>query len=255
MQGFVSGANVRTISIGRALVKNIRLFCFPYAGAGASIYRQWIHSQPTGVIVHPIQLPGREDKINESALTSVPEIVDWTMKNLSTYFNGPFAFFGHSMGGLVSFELSRRLEQMNVRPIHLFISATRAPHIKRGVRLLNVLEDEELLAELCKLNGISYEVLRSQELVRLLIPTLRADLSVFESYVYQAGPLLTCPITIFGGIDDSRVNHLDLNAWASYTRANFRASLYPGDHFFIREHGIQMLELMGKVLRENVSAP
>src|SRR5262245_40590829 len=132
----------------------LRLFCFPYAGGCASLFRTWIGQLPSGVEVCPIQLPGRENRWKETPSTNLPELIQEMFRALPPYLNKPFAFFGYSMGALISFELARALRQQHYpSPLHLFVSACRAPQIPRSSRPIYQLERSSFIEALRQLNG------------------------------------------------------------------------------------------------------
>lgn len=149
----------------------------------------------------------------------------------------PFAFFGHSLGGLVAYELTRTLRRENrPQPIHLFVSAHLAPHQPPREDPIHALPGPEFRHELRRLNGTPEAVLEHPELMELLEPLLRADFAANETYAHRPGPPLDCPITAFGGHADEDVTPADLEQWAEHTRARFQFHVYPGDHFYLH-HG------------------
>lgn len=162
----------------------------------------------------------------------------------------PFAIFGHSLGALVGFELARQLRrQSGVQPVRLFISADRAPHIPPRDRPIHALPDRELLAELRRLNGTPGQVLEEVELMQIMLPVLRADFAVYETYVYSTEPPLACVISSFGGSQDQRVSRGDLEAWREQTSASFSLRMFPGDHFFLNTTQPLLLQVLSQELR------
>ncbi|MHC5826649.1 MAG: thioesterase II family protein, partial [Nostoc sp.] len=158
---------------------NLRLFCFPYAGGSAAIFRTWPNNLPSNVEVCAVEYPGRGRQIQSAPLTRLEPLVEAIAPILIPYLDKPFAFFGHSMGGLVSFELTRLLRsQYSLAPFHLFISARRAPQIPLTKPPLHVLSDPDLQRELYSLNGTPKAVLESMELMQMFLPILRADFAV-----------------------------------------------------------------------------
>ncbi|MCB1037545.1 MAG: thioesterase [Acidobacteria bacterium] len=223
-----------------------RLFCFHYAGGAASVYRTWQASFPAGVEVCPVQLPGRESRLREPLMVSVSSLLDALVENLSPAMDLPFAFFGHSMGAILSFELALRLREVSsLRPVALFLSGRRSPHSADTERPIHDLPDAEFRSELRQLNGTPEEVLAHPELMELLEPVLRADFAVCETYKHQASPPLDCPITVFGGLEDSKTPRETLESWRRYTSGEFRLKLLPGDHFFL--NGASRAALIGAV--------
>jgi medium-chain acyl-[acyl-carrier-protein] hydrolase len=212
----------------------LRLFCFPYAGGGASIYRGWQQSLPAEVDVCPVQLPGRESRIAEPPFDRIAPLAGALADALAPHMDVPFAFYGYSNGALIGFELARELRRRGMRmPEHLFAAACPAPHLPDRDPPIHALPDDELVAEIRRLNGTPEEVLRSEELMRLLIPLLRADAAIHETYVHEPEEPLDVPITAIGGTDDPKADRGEMEAWREHTRAAFALRMVPGDHFFI----------------------
>lgn len=228
----------------------LRLFCFPYAGTGASIFRTWPAGLPEDVEVCPIQFPGRGSRLMETPFTQLSPPIQALAQALVPLLDKPFAFFGHSLGALVGFELARQLRrQSGVQPVRLFVSADRAPQIPHRDRPIHALPEAEFLGELRRLNGIPREVLEEAELMQIMLPVLRADFAVYETYVYSSEPPLNCPISTFGGLQDHRVSRGDLEAWRDQTSGSFSLRMFPGDHFFLRTTQPLLLHALSQELR------
>lgn len=212
----------------------LRLFCFPYAGGGASVFRNWSDALPKSVEVVPVQLPGRETRIREQAFSSVFPLLDAMVPALVPLLDRPFALFGHSMGALIAFELARRLRCDCKRlPECLLVSARVAPNIRLKRQPINKLPEDELIRELAHLNGTDRDVLQHAELMKLVLPTLRADLALHEEYVYPVELPLACPIVAFGGLQDPETQNGVLDAWRNEAAGLFAIRWFSGDHFFI----------------------
>lgn len=227
----------------------VRLYCFPFAGGGASAYRGWAAALPEAIEVWPVQPPGREGRIQEPAFTRVEPLVAALAAALEPDPGGgrPFAFFGHSMGTLIAYELARALaRERRPGPAHLFVSAHRAPQQPPREDPIHGLPEPEFRERLRQLNGTPEEVLEHPELMELLGPLLRADFALNETYEHRDGPPLACPLTAFGGEADPDVTPADLRLWAERTSGPFRLHVYPGDHFFLH-HG------PGQALREQLA--
>ncbi|MGC1676244.1 MAG: alpha/beta fold hydrolase [Candidatus Binataceae bacterium] len=221
---------------GRGPEPRLRLFCFPYAGAGALIYRTWTEALPSDVEVCPVQLPGRGARSMELPFTRLSPLLDALTPALAPLLNKPFALFGHSLGALVSFELARRTRRdYGVSPVRLFVSAGRAPQIPKRGSLIHSLPRDEFLSELRRLNGMPAELLDHHEFMKIMLPILRADFAVYETYEYSSEPPLDCPISAFGGLQDRRVSNADLEGWQVQTKAPFSLQMFPGDHFFLKD--------------------
>jgi medium-chain acyl-[acyl-carrier-protein] hydrolase len=233
----------------------LRLFCFPYAGAGASVFHSWPALVPASVEVCLIQLPGREGRLLEPACSELPVLVDRLGFAVRPWLDRPFAFFGHSMGALIAFELARALRKGTAsEPTHLFLSAHCAPHLRSRGPLLHRLTDSELLLRLRQLNGTPDEVLANVELMRLLLPTLRADCLLCETYEHSPGEPLACGVTALGGREDPAVAEAELEAWRRHTRGPFELQMLPGDHFYLHSARPRLLRLIvGRLTRDRRS--
>ena len=228
----------------------LRLFCFPYAGVGASIFRTWPDGLSAEVEVCPVEFPGRGTRLLETPFIELSLLVQTLALALVPLLDKPFAFFGHSLGALVGFELARQLRrQSGVQPVRLFVSADRAPQIPQRDRPIHALPEGEFLAELRRLNGIPGKVLEEAELMEIMLPVLRADFAVYETYVYVTEPPLNCPISTFGGLQDQRVSRGDLEAWRDQTNGSFSLRMFPGDHFFWNTTQPLLLQALSRELR------
>jgi medium-chain acyl-[acyl-carrier-protein] hydrolase len=228
----------------------LRLFCAPCAGRGASLYRRWPEFIDGEVELCAIQLPGRESRLREPPFTNMAEAVDRAAEALECYLDVPFALFGHSMGAIFCFELVRRLRnRYGIAPMHLFVSARRAPQWPDPLPPLRGLPDSRFIAEIRRrYNGIPREVLADQELMALLLPVLRADVQMLETYVFEPGPPLDCPITAFGGTEDSDLRMEELEGWSEHTNEGFGTRLFSGDHFFVHSAAKKVVETISRNL-------
>ncbi|BAZ22553.1 thioesterase [Kalymmatonema gypsitolerans NIES-4073] len=233
---------------------SLRLFCFPYAGGSSLIFRTWSHSLPTTVEVCPMELPGRGTQMKLPAFTQLQPLVQAIAPVLLPHLDKPFAFFGHSMGALVSFELARLLrKEYNITPVHLFVSARLAPQIPDPKPPVHALPEPEFKEELRRLNGTPEAVLQNAELMQLLVPILRADFAVLETYVYTTEPPLNCPITAYGGSEDEEASYDELQAWQKQTNATFSLQMFTGDHFFLHSAQSLLLQSLSQELHRITS--
>lgn len=227
----------------------LRLFCFPYAGGGALSFRTWSDSLPPYVEVCSLELPGRGTRLMEPPFTRLLPLIQAIAPALIPYLNKPFAFFGHSMGGLIGLELTRLLRRdYGLSPVHLFVSGCRAPQIIDQTQPVHTLPEPAFLEELRRLNGTPEAVLENTEMMQLLLPTLRADFAVIETYIYAPEPPLDSPITAFGGLQDREISCDDLEAWREQTNAAFSMHMLPGDHFFLHSAGLLLLQSLSQEL-------
>ena len=233
---------------------SLRLFCFPYAGGDAFSFRSWPEQLPSAVEVCPIELPGRGMRIKESPFTQLHLLVEELAQSLLPYLDKPFVFFGHSLGALVSFELSRFLRRIHAcSPTHLFVSGYCAPQISYSISPIHTLPDTDFLEELRRLQGIPEVALANEELMQLLLPVLRADFAIFETYIYQPESPLNCPLTALGGLQDPSVSREMLEAWQKQTKADFAIQMFPGNHFFIRTSQSLLLQFLAQTLNRITS--
>jgi medium-chain acyl-[acyl-carrier-protein] hydrolase len=228
----------------------LRLFCFPHGGAGTSAFKAWPQHLPSDVEVCSIRLPGREDRLLENPIEEMGPLVSALSEAFAPWLGKPFAFFGHSMGALVSFELARALRAKSRRtPEWMFVSGIAAPQVHHVVNPVHLLPDRELTSRLRDLHGTPSEVLTNPELMNLLLPALRADHAVAETYHYTPERPLECPLTAFGGQSDPDVSRADLEAWGRQTSAAFEVVLMQGDHFFLLQEGrLQLFQHLCAVL-------
>jgi medium-chain acyl-[acyl-carrier-protein] hydrolase len=234
----------------------MRMFCFPYAGGGASVYRGWGSALPADVEVCPVQLPGRESRLREPAFDHVEPLIQALAEVLPPHFDLPFVFFGHSMGALIGFELARELRRRGAAmPLHLFVSGRRAPQLPAREEPIHELPEPEFIEKLRELNGTPEEVLQHSELMRLLLPILRSDFGINETYVFRQEEPLDLGISAFGGLGDEDVTRDDLALWQAQTQARFRLRMLPGDHFFLHATRDVIAEAIARDLAELAGQP
>lgn len=212
---------------------DLRLFCFAYAGGGASAFRTWPDGLPGGVELCAVQLPGHESRLREDAHRRVGPLVSALAEVIGPQLDRPFAFFGHSMGALIAFELARELRRRSMpQPVRLSPAAFRAPQLPNpNIRIHHL--PEEMLTVVLRREGVPEQVLQNAELMAALLPTLRADFELCDTYSHRPEAPLGYPLSIFGGVDDVRVPPPDLQGWRDHTTAGSSVSLLPGSHFFL----------------------
>ena len=220
---------------------SLRLFCFSYAGGGAAVYRPWALAMPATVDVAAVLLPGRESRLRETPLRSMGALLQGLVPALLPYLDRPFAFFGHSMGALVAYETVRDLQRRGAPvPARLLLSGRRAPHLPESEPPLHQLADDALVVEIQRrYNGIPPEVRQYPELLELLLPALRADMSVIETHRAPDGGQppapFAGPISVFGGQDDARATRQELEGWQAHTAEHLVMRQYAGGHFYFND--------------------
>jgi medium-chain acyl-[acyl-carrier-protein] hydrolase len=227
----------------------LRLFCLPYAGAGASVFRPWLNAFGDHIDVCAVQFPGRETRLSEKPATDMPVLVDALARGLEPHLDRPFALFGHSMGGLVGFELARHLRRRGgPTPLHLFASGCRAPHLPPKEPLKYLGSDPELREELRRLGGTPAAVLDDAEFIDWYLPTLRADFTLCDTYEYAGEDPLDLPITALHGEKDPDISQEDARQWVEHTRRAFSIESFPGGHLFLQSHRSLVLKTMAQAL-------
>jgi surfactin synthase thioesterase subunit len=227
---------------------HLRLFCFPHAGGGVLAYRKWIGAIP-GVAVIPVLLPGRETRWAESAFDDMRELVDAMTSAIRPLTDVPYAFFGHSMGSGIAFELPRSLRRLGVpQPKILIVSSARAPQCRVDQSGKPEPSDEELIEELRGLGGVPSTLFENADALQLTITLLRADSRLYRNYIYQPDAPLAIPIAVYGGAGDSSVAPEDLDRWRQQTTASFIRREFDGGHFYLQSNPDAVLEALRRDL-------
>ncbi|MFI5528213.1 thioesterase II family protein [Kitasatospora sp. NPDC051853] len=219
----------------------VRLVCLPHAGGSASFYFPASRALAPQVDVLAVQYPGRQDRHTEPPVDDLDTLAGRICAALLPYTDLPLALFGHSMGALLAFEVARRLETHGVRLVQLMVSGRRPPCLPEWGRT-HLLPDEQLLDDLRALDGTSAQLLGDEELMRMLLPTLRADYRAVETHRHRIGPPLGCPITVLTGDRDPKVTPLEACRWSEHTTEGFDLRVYPGGHFYLSEQLPAVLE-------------
>jgi surfactin synthase thioesterase subunit len=213
----------------------VRLFCLPHAGAGASAYRDWPARLTPDVEVVPVRLPGRETRRREPLARSVTELVADVVPQLLAV-DRPVALFGHSMGALLAYELTHTLCVAGRPPVHLFVSGQQAAHRRVPGDDVHTLADDDLADHVAELSGTPRAVLDHPGMIDYLLPILRADFAVCETYEHTPRPPLDVPITALGGSDDEIFAGGGLTAWRELTTAATTLRQFSGGHFYLHDH-------------------
>jgi surfactin synthase thioesterase subunit len=228
----------------------LRLFCFPFAGAGASLFRPWADVLPAGMELGAVQLPGREERVAEPPFTSMPELMEALDGALAPLLERPFAFFGHSLGALLAFELTRHLRRRGGPvPRYLFVSGAPGPGLPRSGPPLHALPEPEFLQAVRLLSGGPDAVLDNPEFADVWGRLLRADLQLAETYRLLPEATLDVPIAAFGGVADLTVSREALAAWGEWTHGGFSQHMLPGGHLFVRTSYPSIIRVLWQKLR------
>lgn len=222
------------------------MVCIPYAGGGPGVFRGWQRCA-TDMSIVGAHLPGREGRIGEPALTDISAIADQLADELVAG-SGEYGLFGHSMGALVAFEVARRLVDRDADRLRVvFLAGCEAPPLRRWEPIA-ALPTPQLLDRLTELGGLPAEAMEFPELVELMLPTLRADLTIVDSYRVGAEPLLPFPFHVLYGTEDPQCDRAEALRWQRYTSQPLAVSAYPGGHFFPFDDPVPVLDLVTREL-------
>ncbi len=235
--------------------RRLRLYCFPYSGGNAASFVPWQREIDPAIELCAIQLPGRGARFREPPCTSFSGLID-TLAEILVQKQAetpplPFAFYGHSLGALVAFELARHCCSKGlgqVLPQHLIVSGCNAPPLREKSKRLHELPDEELIDRLRDYNGTPAEILENRELMRLLLPAIRADFALGADYHFQEASPLPIPITALSGRRDAHVQPDGIRRWSALTALGYHEHWFEGDHFFINEERPSVLECLALTL-------
>lgn len=214
-------------------VSGCLLVCFPHAGGSAAAFNGWRRAAPGGLNIARVQLPGREDLAAFPLQTEVSGLVPRLADELEAIGSSRFAFYGHSMGAIVAYELTRELRRRNtVLPSALFVSGRRAPHLPLSHPPLYTMTDEQLLAQMVDMGAPASAVFTAPHWRAAYFPIVRCDLAVSDAYRYVQEEPLSCPVYVFHGVDDPLVCIEEAAAWRIHTQSEFQITPLPGRHFF-----------------------
>ena len=230
----------------------VKLFCLPYAGGSASIYIKWKRYLSDRIELHPVELAGRGKRMKSMTYSSLEEVVEDVYKSIRYELNDgvPYAIFGHSMGGMITYELACKLRELNCRnPMHVFFSGIYPPHIKRKEKLLHLLSDEEFKDEILKLGGTDKELFEYKELVEIFMHLLRADYKIVETGNYfEKDYKLDFDISALGGREDADIKVNDLYEWQRYTNKKCSVHEFDGGHFFVNSDITGVTDVINRAL-------
>lgn len=227
----------------------LQLFCFPHAGGGTLWYRSWKGELGSSVSISPALFPGRESRLAATPVDGMGALIQVLTAEIERWISGPFAFFGHSMGAAIAFELARSLRRRGLPPpLGLFVSGARAPQFRLHHIPGPEPDEQSFLEELRALDGLPAEVLENPEALRLILPALRADARLYRRYVYEPEPPLPLPVFAYGGAADPNVRPEHLEKWREQTTSRFERHEFPGGHFYLQTHRAAFLAALARDL-------
>lgn len=230
--------------------RRFRLYCFSYAGGSAISYMPWQDALDPAIEVCAVQLPGRGVRMAETPYTSMSALVEVLAQVMARQDKMPFAFFGHSLGALLAYELAHHCKRAHLpQPAHLIVSGTVAPQHRKPPRRMHDWPDDELIAELKKLNGTPKEILENRELMSLVLPTIRGDFALVDGFSHRVGLPLDIPLTALAGRQDiGRDDPVHVDAWKEETTKACHVHWIDGDHFFVNSHRSEVVAVVAKTL-------
>lgn len=226
-----------------------RLFCFPFAGGDITTYLPWLPLLDPDIEMVIVQLPGRGRRSHEKPFFQMDLLVDELFGAMLARLDKPFAFFGHSMGSKIAYELAKRLQQNRFpAPVHFFASGSGSPCVPRRAAPIHRLSNAAFVERISKLCGVPQAVLDNAELMQFLLPMLRADFKLVETYAGKSDFRIQSKITMLGGVEDALVSSDDLGKWSALFEDSGSLILYEGGHFFINQCAGDIVEMINATL-------
>ncbi len=224
----------------------LQLLCFAYAGGSTRLYHPWGPALAPQIEVTVVNLPGRERRLGEPPIAAMDTLIPQLAAGVLPVLNRPFACFGHSLGALIAYELACYLrDHGHPQPRHLFVSGRPAPDYISPLSPLHPLPDDAFVAEVQRrYGGIPPQVVQERELLQMLLPALRADLQLAETYQHRPRPGLDCPVSALTGAADPLASERQMAGWSACTARGFEQRLIPGDHFFVQNHAASVIEFV-----------
>jgi surfactin synthase thioesterase subunit len=222
------------ISAGTRTAAKVNFFCFPYAGGGASVFRSWPKFLDQSIQLFGVQAPGRESRFSEKPLITISDYAGQAAQVIMKQTGStPLVLFGHSLGAAVAYETARCIERTGKKVSCLIVSGRQAPHLKSKMMPISQQSDLEFIASLKRLGGTAKEVLANPELLEILVPMIKSDFAMSETYVGSTLSGLTCPVWAIGSKDDIWLDSNSLNLWNYVTTGQFETKWFEGDHFYL----------------------
>lgn len=215
---------------------NVNLFLFPFAGGACNSYSQFVNEAPSEINCIPLEIPGRGSRLVEPLLTGLNDIAEDIFFRIKNNLDMPYIFFGHSMGALLSYLVSLKVDSSNLpSPQHLFLTACGGPMCDRKKESIHHLEINLFMDRVREYGGINEKVINEKYFIKIFEPVIRADFKAVETYEYVSNQPLHTPITVAIGLED-KITKEDAEKWSAVTTAPFRLITYGGNHFFIFRH-------------------
>lgn len=245
--------NIWFASPKKNINKKINLFCFPYAGGGISVFKQWEGLLNADAQMFIAQLPGRGRRIQDLPISDMDQLISQLAHAIKLLLDGPAVFFGYSNGALIAFELAKRLRNEGFTNIkHIILAAKRAPNLLKIAENTFDLPKKDLIETIRRYNGTPLELIENEELLDLLLPALRSDFALSDQYKYKYDSPLDCNLTLMGSETDPYVPYGDLLRWKEHFLGQHEAISYEGDHFFLNTNMINMIDTINLTLKKYI---
>ncbi len=220
------------------------LLCLPFAGGSSNSFRNWASILPPAVELRAVELPGHGFRLSEPLIDRLNDLLPVLTEGIADELDRPFALFGHSMGAILGYELTLLLQKQfpERKPVHVFLSGHGAPHLPQHEPPIHQLPEQEFIEKIKSYNGTPPEVFENKELLSLMIPILRTDFKMCETYQRDKIEKIDIPLTAMGGVQDPGATRADLEAWKEYTTRSFNVRMFPGDHFYLLHQKIALLQ-------------
>lgn len=232
----------------------VKLFCFPYAGGSAMIFNKWKSylNINCGIELIPVELAGRGRRIQEPLYTDLNDAVEdlYQIINIES-LTGPYAFFGHSLGGLLAYELAQKIKKLDIpQPLHLFFSGRGAPNIARNEdKKYHLMDNDEFRLKVIELGGTPPEFFDHPELVEIFLPLLRNDFKLAETNMECEIAPFDIDITVFIGKEDHEITAEQTNSWKLHSKGTCTLHYFDGDHFFLHKEVSGISKAIKNVLK------
>ncbi|WP_439542279.1 thioesterase II family protein [Hyphomicrobium sp.] len=235
----------------------LTLYCIPHAGRGASLFFPWRAVMPGWIELRAVQLPGREGRRTEQPIPRIATIADCLAREILRLTDRPYAFFGHSMGALIAFETARNLRRLGApAPRALLLSGRRAPAVPEQDTPIHTLSDADFVDAMCaRYNGIPQIILEQPDMMRMLLPIMRADIEAIETYTYRHEPPLAAPFFIYGGRDDPQMTPDNIAGWLPLTEQPHAPKLFSGGHFYLQDERDALIGALAADLSAIAASP
>ena len=240
------------INLSKNPKSEVQLICFPFAGSGASLFYPWVSSLSSKFEIWAFQAPGHEELMDQELISDLGQMKKYIHQKVLPILKPPFILFGHSLGAVLAYELSKELQTKNLIPATLIVSGRQPPHLKSKKASISHLKNEDFINEVFQFNGIPRELLNSNEFLEMAIPILRADFQLAENYQIQIEEKIKCPIKVIGTTLDQWIDLHEISQWSNATENSCEISIFEGDHFHLKQNPKVITNYLNEDLRSGL---